>query len=650
MNKKAIAGAVVISALLVAVRVSASEPETGISQDYGTLADGAQSAVSAGNPASANSISYADLEKNAAKDTERKKSSGKYLGQLSGSFETNTIHYVEDNPIGFIPPEGNYGSNNYLKLDYNYKGFSAGLQAEWYPQVLQGYDRQFKGLGLPFLYLSWQNDFMSATVGSFYEQFGSGLLFRAWEDRTLGLNTAITGARLTFNIKDLVNIKVFSGLPRDYMKYPWSSSYMNYVPAFTEDMDVIDDINTKTARTVLTGLDVSFSLSEALKLEDHYFTVEGSLLHKYSPWIWSSPGTTYYYISEYAGGKVPSNVFSYSARLNYAYKGFSANFEYVGKGKEIVRPTDGASDAENLLKRGNAQLIDLSYSTGGLSVSAMFRRLENMRSDMYRRPDQTSSYTSNSLNYIPSRTTQHTYSLVANEPYNVNANDEIGGQIDVFYQFRRGTALGGKRVLKVHATFSTYYANSLKDGLTMATDETGAPIYDDNFMPVLKSYNNQLMYREFTFDIDKSFTKSFQALFMYSYQKHLVHIPDLATNHLEERHAFVLDMTFKFSRKYSLRTEFQYLYSPLSEDKDWCAALLEFNMAPKWSIYVSDMFNHGNPDAKHHYYQAGVAFTHSIVRAALSYGRVKEGYICSGGVCRFTPAYTGANLSLTVRF
>ena len=197
MNKKAIAGAVVISALLVAGRVSASEPETGISKDYGTLADGAQAAVSAGNPASANGISYADLEKKAAKDTEKKKKSGKYLGQLSGSFETNTIYYVEDKPIGFTPPAGNYGSNNYLKLDYNYKGFSAGLQAEWYPQVLQGYDKQFHGLGLPFLYLSWQNDFMSATVGSFYEQFGSGLLFRAWEDRTLGLNTAITGARLT---------------------------------------------------------------------------------------------------------------------------------------------------------------------------------------------------------------------------------------------------------------------------------------------------------------------------------------------------------------------------------------------------------------------------------------------------------------------
>lgn len=51
-----------------------------------------------------------------------------------------------------------------------------------------------------------------------------------------------------------------------------------------------------------------------------------------------------------------------------------------------------------------------------------------------------------------------------------------------------------------------------------------------------------------------------------------------------------------------------------------------------------------------HYYQVGASFTHSRYRVQLSYGRNRAGYVCSGGVCRYQPAYTGVNLSLTASF
>jgi hypothetical protein len=82
--------------------------------------------------------------------------------------------------------------------------------------------------------------------------------------------------------------------------------------------------------------------------------------------------------------------------------------------------------------------------------------------------------------------------------------------------------------------------------------------------------------------------------------------------------------------------------------KDWMAALLEVNFAPHWSVYASDMYNHGSTNV--HYYNAGVSYTRSRTRLALGYGRYRDGYICSGGVCKPIPAYTGANLSLTMSF
>ena len=51
-----------------------------------------------------------------------------------------------------------------------------------------------------------------------------------------------------------------------------------------------------------------------------------------------------------------------------------------------------------------------------------------------------------------------------------------------------------------------------------------------------------------------------------------------------------------------------------------------------------------------HYYQIGASYTHNSLRVQLSYGRNRAGYVCSGGVCRMQPAYTGFNLAMTLSF
>ena len=91
--------------------------------------------------------------------------------------------------------------------------------------------------------------------------------------------------------------------------------------------------------------------------------------------------------------------------------------------------------------------------------------------------------------------------------------------------------------------------------------------------------------------------------------------------------------------------ELQHLYTK-EDHKNWAAALLEFNVAPKWSVSIQDMWNYG--DTKTHYINGNISYTYSKVRFAMNFGRFKEGYLCSGGVCRITPAYTGVNLSMIV--
>ena len=133
-------------------------------------------------------------------------------GAVSGGVESNTLRATG----------GGLYSNNYLKLDFLKGRFSAGVQAEYYPNPLPGYDASLKGWGLPGKYIAWTADTWGVMAGDFYDQFGTGILFRSWEDRNLGWNNSIGGGRFTFKTRDDVfSLKVLGGLPR---QYPWYAS------------------------------------------------------------------------------------------------------------------------------------------------------------------------------------------------------------------------------------------------------------------------------------------------------------------------------------------------------------------------------------------------------------------------------------------
>lgn len=154
-----------------------------------------------------------------------------------------------------------------------------------------------------------------------------------------------------------------------------------------------------------------------------------------------------------------------------------------------------------------------------------------------------------------------------------------------------------------------------------------------------------MLWRDINADVEHRWNKQWKTAVLVSVQEwsptHGMDDKTYASN------IFVVDNTYKFNSKMALRAELQYLYST-DYEKDWMAALLEFSMAPRWSVSVSDMYNHGT--TKVHYYTASVSYTRKNTRVQLSYGRNRAGYVCSGGVCRYTPAYTGANLVVTSSF
>ena len=507
-------------------------------------------------------------------------------GHVTGSLESNSIYYQDDAVVG--RPASSWGSNNYLKVDWSRGGFGAGLQAEWYPEALAGYPAELKGAGLTGLYASWTGDLVDVTAGSFFEQLGSGLLLRTWEDRELGLNNTLTGGRLAFHTANRgLTVKLLGGLPK-YGLWP-------------------------STATALAGGDLSLDLLPLLGCESaHSIVLEGSVVNKFVRKVEDDIA----FLARTGGFEVPGQVLSWSGRLQYSVGGFSLKGEYVGKGADFYTEHLPHSRERYLLKPGNAQLLELNYAAGSFSGTLTFRRLENMTDRIFLTASSPSP--ANTLNYLPSLCMQQSYLLAGLNPYVTYADGEAGFQGDLYYTFRRGTALGGKYGMKLHV------GGSWIEALPCALPDRDV---------------HYLAYRDINIDLERAWSRKFRTILFVSIQENSpTHGNGKRT---DAQNVFVLDALYRFSKTVSLRTELQYLYSE-ELTRDWMAGLVELSFAPHWSFSVSDMYNHGS--TKVHYYTVGASYAWNALIVSLQAGRTREGMVCSGGVCRWQPAFRGVSL------
>ena len=375
-----------------------------------------------------------------------------------------------------------------------------------------------------------------------------------------------------------------------------------------------------TTRTALAGGDLSLDFLPLFGKEDsdHSIVLEGSLVDKFA----RQTEDNIAFLAGTAGFEVPKQVLSWSGRLQYSYGGFSIKGEYVGKAPDFYTEHLKRSKEAYQLKGGNAQLVEVNYAAGSFSGTLTFRRLENMTDRIFLTAQSPSP--ANTLNYLPSLCMQQTYMLAGLNPYVTYADGEAGFQGDLYYTFRRGTALGGKYGMKLHV------GGSWIEALPFALPDRDV---------------HYLAYRDINIDLERSWSRKFRTILFVSIQENSpTHGNGKRT---DAQNVFVLDALYRFSKTVSLRTELQYLYSQ-ELTRDWMAGLVELSFAPHWSISASDMYNHGS--SKVHYYNFGASYSWNALNISLNAGRTREGMVCSGGVCRWQPAFKGVSLRLQWSF
>lgn len=479
------------------------------------------------------------------------------------SFESNDVWYTD---------RKDYGSNNYLKFDWSNKHFQAGVQAEWLPQPILGYDEGCKGFSLPEKFIRYTGDNFSITLGDWYDQFGSGLLFRSWEDRALGMNNSVGGARLEYS-KDKIGAKLVWGLPRHLRGY---------------------------SDTQILGADITLS---KINLFEGDLGFEFSFLERFENEL------PYYLEKDWTKVHVPRNNASWSVAADYSVGDFHLKGEYCGKQKDWH--DFSVSYVENL-QNGEAIYLESGLAVGKVTGVASFRRLRNMTNKVFRTNE---TFLSNTLNYIPALSLQHTYMLCALEPYYPNTDGESAWQIDIIYK-------AGKKD-RLHLNYSEAHSLRMYHELGKAA----------------------LLFRDVSVKYERKWNRRLKSVLFLNIQESS---PSHGAHRMTEvRNTAVVEATYRFTDDFSMRGELQYLYSAEST-KDWCAALVETNLASGWSFFAKDMFNHGS--SKIHYYQAGMGYGKNHYRISASFGRNREGMVCSGGVCRWQPGFTGGSLSISIVF
>ena len=541
---------------------------------------------------------------------------------VHGSIQSDILVPQEDNKIGTGTYKDDVLTNTYADINVACQHLEAGARLEFTKYPLPGFEQDFKGWGVPYVYAKFKTGKgVDVTVGDFYDQFGSGLIFRTYEERSLGIDNSIRGAHVAVNAIKGVQFKALGGVQRRY--WDWDTD------SWLAGTDL--EINLDQYSKRMQENNISWMIGGSYVLLNYEEDGDNIIV----------PGTNYRL-------EMPSTVHAFDVRSRLQAGNYSFLAEYAW------RSQDPCADNGYIYRRGSAVLLSASYSAKGVSALFQAKRSENMSFRSRRSVTGTSAF----VNNMPAFAYQHTYSLPALYPYATQAAPgEWAFQGEFGYTFKRNSALGGKYGTKLKLNVShirgldkdpvePVYGNSV-----MGTDG-----YETGFFKMGKLY-----YQDINLQMEKKLSKSFKLNLMYMNQRYDKTVIE-GEGGVIKANIFVAEGKYQFSPKMTLRGEAQYLQTK-QDQGDWYYGLLELSVLPYLMFTISDQYNANVPyffesgavDAgkgthSQHYLLGSVTATYKAHRLQLSYGKTRAGYNCSGGVCRFVPASKGLNISYNYTF
>lgn len=541
-------------------------------------------------------------------------------GQFSGNFQTNTQFYVNDDKINTNTTQYQKelsSTDAWLFLNYQQKGFKFSARYDVFNNspLLNPSGEAFTDHGIGFWQIRKNIDDLDITVGSFYDQFGSGAAFRAFEERLLGLDYAIEGIRLIYRPTDNLQLKGFTGRQKG---------------------DLGSKDRFETSPEIVKGFNVEnrFKLGENIPLDLGASWVNRTLTQEHSMADIVSNVNSYdledRFIPKY-------NTYVYNGYATLGLGDFALKGEYNYKTAEANRIQDENNDINLRNVDGQLYSAGLSYSKrkmgkkkkASIGINGQYRYMK----DFIFRTSPLDNFQNGLLSYTPSLTRENSYTLLARYNGNAQTQGEQGFQGDITFTPRKGTT-----IIANYSSIKSLDANG-KNG--KAVD----------------------LFREAYLEVSRKMSKKLKLkLGLQS----VVYNQDIyeqkgGVDNVETITPFgEVNYLINKKKKKSLRFEFQYL-STSQDLGSFLNTVLEYTVAPQWSFALGDMINvdpQGRKDGVVstladevlHFPTVFVGYTKHTTTFSLAYKKQVEGINCTGGVCRQEPAFSGVRFSLTTSF
>lgn len=519
------------------------------------------------------------------------------MGSLSGALDLYGNFFIRDSVIGASgTPQyerQKYSADGWLTLNYNYKGFDLGLRFDLFNNsYLLNPSGSYTAQGIGRWYVRKQVDKLNIYVGYIYDQIGSGSIFRAYEERFLAIDNALVGIRVGYDITKNLKIKAFTGKQKQQF-----DTYNSILKGAAVDWYYKPKEDSKWSTAPGAGIVVktlSDQQGDFIKTTLQTYHPNDSIGANYNTWAYSFYNTlsiqnfSWYAEAAFKRGEVFLDPNAVKTLANGE----------LSKGKYVNRP-------------GTHFYSAMSYAGEKLGASLELKRTE----DFTFRADPTATFNRGIINFLPPMSKVSTYRMTTRY---VPATQELGEkalQADIRYKVNKKLDVG-----------VNYSDISRLDDLKLYQEINVDFTYKNRPKWQLTAGLQRQVYNQ---DI-------------YLEKKGLPNV---------ETWTPYVEYLYKFNRKQSLRFEGQYMATE-QDFGSWIFALLEYGIAPHWTISVSDMYNSvpkKHPDPIH--YPSIVGF-YSVGATRISAGYVKqvEGIVCTGGICRFEPAFNGFKMTLNTLF
>jgi len=556
-------------------------------------------------------------------------------GVFSGQLQANGNFFQRDTTIGASnTPQYDQlktGGEAWFNLNYGISGYDFKLRFDLYQNSnLPNPQDAFSGQGIGFWQIGKQVDKLGITVGNYYEQIGSGIVFRAYEERFLAIDNSMIGLRLTYDLNEDWRIKAFTGKQRN--AFGGQNFSTATFPALVSALNVDGFHIVNETTTIAPGMGI---LNRSLT-DDVIRNIGADIsLNNFGDFFFQPQFNTYAFT---AYNTLTMGDFSFY--VEGAFKTREAIISPIGivvdtTGRVIEDfPLNGTPSmtGENVHgnflvtyqeKAGSVLFASASYSRKGFGVTLQAKRTQNFQ--LHVSPGGNPIQVAR--NFLPPMTRENSKRLTTRYNAATQELDELAFQADV--QFKVNKIWSGE------ANFSNI--NTL-DGLLLYRELYLAAKYKKRKTPWVLTGGLQFQqYNQEVYEV-KPGVPLVQTVTPFS------------------------EVVYKFDRKKSIRAELQYLFSR-QDYGQWVFALVEYSIAPKWSFSLSNMvtldpekfYKNSNirindTSRPANFYSAFVSYAEKANKFSLAYVRQPDGINCTGGVCRYEPAFSGVRMTVNSSF